>query len=303
MIRVDNVDKAFSKGRKALDGLCIHVDRGSIYGLVGTNGAGKTTVIRSIMGILKPDAGQITVNGQPVYDNTATKQQIGYVSDNPFAFNGYSLREMAAYTAGLYPDWNEDRFRQLVGEYDLDTKSKISSFSKGMRKQAAFSLALAVMPQVLILDEPIDGLDPLVRRKTWKYIIDDVAEREMTVLVSSHNLREMEDYCDHIGIIDEGRMIIERDLDDLKSDVHKVQAAFRNGGEQAFAKAGANLHILHREQRGSVEIFIVRDPAEKIQEAFRPYEPVIFDVLPLTLEEIFIYELGGDRYEIDNIIK
>ena len=302
MIHMNTVDKSFSGGSKALASLCIHVGRGSIYGLVGTNGAGKTTALRCIMGILKPDAGEITVGGEPVFDNAKAKQLIGYVSDDPFAFRGYSLLEMASYTAGLYPTWNEDRFNQLTEEYGLDPKVKLSSFSKGMRKQAAFSLALSIIPEVLVLDEPIDGLDPLVRRKTWKYIIDDVAEREMTVLVSSHNLREMEDYCDHIGIIDRGRMVIERDLEDLKADVHKVQVCFRDPEEKIFAKAGQPLHILHRERRGSVDIAIIRESAEKIERAFRPFDPVILDLLPLTLEEIFIYELGGDDYEISSII-
>ena len=303
MISVLNVDKSFAKGRKALDDLCINVDRGSIYGLVGTNGAGKTTVIRSIMGILKTDAGHITIDGQPVYDNPEAKQKLGYVSDDPFAFRGYSLKEMAAYTAGMYPSWDGERYKALTSEFGLDEKAKLSSFSKGMRKQAAFSLALAVRPEALILDEPIDGLDPIVRRKTWKYIIDDVAEREMTVLVSSHNLREMEDYCDHIGIIDNGHMVIERDLEDLKTDVHKMQVAFRDREGDTFAEAGKDLNVLHRERRGSVDIAIVRESAEKIEAAMRPHDPAILDLLPLTLEEIFIYELGGDNYEISSIIK
>lgn len=303
MICVSNVDKSFVKGSKALDGLCINVDRGSIYGLVGTNGAGKTTIIRSIMGILKVDAGDITVCGEPVYDNAKAKQKLGYVSDDPFAFRGYSLREMGNYTAGFYPAWSEERFGRLAAEYGLDPKAKLSSFSKGMRKQAAFTLALSAMPEVLVLDEPIDGLDPIVRRKTWKYIIDDVAEREMTVLVSSHNLREMEDYCDHIGIIDAGRMVIERDLEDLKTDVHKVQTAFKDTDEDTFGRASEGMRVLHRERRGSVDIAIIREPAEKIEAAMRAHDPAVFDLLPLTLEEIFIYEIGGDDYEISSIIK
>ena len=307
MIRVANVDKRFEKNKKALDSLCINVEKGSIYGLVGTNGAGKTTILRCITGILRPDAGSITVDGQPVYDNDPVKQRIGYVSDDPFAFRGYSLKEMGAYMAGIYERWNEARFREMIRQFRLDEKAKLSSYSKGMRKQASLILAMSVMPDVLILDEPIDGLDPLVRRKVWKIIIDDVAAREMTVLVSSHNLREMEGYCDHIGIISEGRMVIERDLEDLKSDVHKVQVAFH--GTDPFAKAGQreavlrDLHVMHHEQRGSVHIAIMRDPAETIEKALRPFEPAVLDLLPLTLEEIFIYELGGESNEIEGIIE
>ena len=302
MIRVQNAEKSYEKGAKALDGLCINVERGSIYGLVGTNGAGKTTVIKSIMGILMLDGGEITVAGEPVYDNPAIKQKLGYVSDDPFAFRGYTLKEMGAYTAGLYGNWSEERFRAMLADFNLNGKAKLSSFSKGMRKQAAFILAMSVMPEYLILDEPIDGLDPLVRRKVWKYIIDDVAEREMTVLVSSHNLREMEGYCDHIGIISEGRMVIERDLEDLKSDVHKVQVAFREEAEDTFTKATQGMNIMHYEKRGSVHIAIVRESADDILEKLQPFDTPVLDLLPLTLEEIFIYELGGDSHEIDNII-
>ncbi|MDO4868715.1 MAG: ABC transporter ATP-binding protein [Bacillota bacterium] len=303
MIRVIDAVKSFEKGKKALDGLCINVKRGSIYGLVGTNGAGKTTVIKSILGILHLDAGEILVSERLVSDDPQVKQLIGYVSDDPFAFRGYSLKEMGAYTAGLYESWNEERFRQLIGEFELDDKAKLSSFSKGMRKQAAFILALSVMPEYLILDEPIDGLDPLVRRKTWKYIIDDVAEREMTVLVSSHNLREMEGYCDHIGIIADGRMVIERDLEDLKSDIHKIQVAFKDEDEDTFAKATESMAVMHHETRGSVHIAIIREPADKIQEAFSAFDTPVFDMLPLTLEEIFVYELGGETNEIHDIIQ
>jgi len=302
MIRVLNADKSYEKGTKALDGLCINVERGSIYGLVGTNGAGKTTIIRSIMGILKLDAGEITVSGRSVYDNEQVKQKLGYVSDYPFAFRGYTLKEMGEYSAGIFENWNEERFQAMAADYNLNAKAKLSSYSKGMRKQAAFILAMSVMPEYLILDEPIDGLDPLVRRKTWKYIIDDVAEREMTVLVSSHNLREMEGYCDHIGIISEGRMVIERDLEDLKSDVHKVQVAFRDEADDTFAKAMDGMKVMHHEKRGSVHIAIVRESAEKIQETLQKFETPVMDMLPLTLEEIFVYELGGDSHEIDSII-
>ena len=303
MIRVANADKSFEKGKKALDGLCINVKRGSIYGLVGTNGAGKTTIIKSIMGIIRLDAGQIAVGEEEVFDNRNVKQRIGYVSDDPFFFRGYSLGEMGAYMAGLYENWSEERFWGMIGAFGLDAKSRLSSYSKGMKKQAAFILAMSVMPEYLILDEPIDGLDPLVRRKTWKYIIDDVAEREMTVLVSSHNLREMEGYCDHIGIISEGHMIIERDLEDLKSDVHKVQVAFKNEEENAYETAFKEMRVMNHEKRGSVHIAIIREPADVINEALKQFETPVLDLLPLTLEEIFVYELGGDGHEIDSVIE
>jgi ABC-2 type transport system ATP-binding protein len=297
MIKVSQVDKYFDR-TKALDGLDINVEKGSIYGLVGTNGAGKTTVIKSIMGIQRPDAGSISVDGQPVYENPAVKSRIGYVSDDLFFFAGYSLLDMRKYLKGIYPDWNDERFENLVGQFGLDPKGKLNSFSKGMQKQAAIIMALSIMPDVLVLDEPIDGLDPMVRLKAWKYIIEDVAERNVTVLISSHNLREMEGYCDHIGIISNGHMVIERDLEDLKTDVHKVQVAFRGNAGDLYEP----LNVLHRETRGSVDILIIKDKREKIEEVIGRAKPAVFDLLPLSLEEIFIYELGGADDEIRNII-
>lgn len=309
MIKVSGVRKRFD-GVTALDGLDINIEKGSIYGLVGTNGAGKTTIIKQIMGIQRPDEGEITIDGQPVYENTEVKARLGYVSDELYFFPGNGMRETAKFLAGLYPGWDMDRFEKMVADFGLDPKKKITSFSKGMQKQAALIFALSAMPDCLILDEPIDGLDPVVRLKAWKYIIDDVAERQTTVLVSSHNLREMEGYCDHIGIISKGRMVIERDLEDLKSDVHKVQIAFKGGPVEAGAseEAGAaadiygDLNVLHKETRGSVTLLIVRESREKIEEVLRAKDPAILDILPLSLEEIFIYELGGESDEISSII-
>ena len=297
MITVSNVSKMFGSV-KALDDLSLHVKTGSIYGMVGTNGAGKTTIIKHIMGILRQDSGEITVGGEPVFENADIKAKIGYVSDDLYFFPMYTMADMAKYEAGIYPDWDEKRFEEMTAHFKLDKKMKLSSFSKGMQKQAAFILAMSVMPEYLVLDEPIDGLDPIVRLKVWKYIINDVAERQMTVLVSSHNLREMEGYCDYIGILSKGHMVIERDLEDLKSDVHKVQVAFREPKENAYE----DLNVLHFEKRGSVDLLIVRDKREKVEEVINRCDPAVFDILPLSLEEIFIYELGGVSDEIDGII-
>jgi len=297
MISVAKVDKSFD-GFKALDALDINVKRGSIYGLVGTNGSGKTTIIKHITGVLKADTGEIKIDGENVYDNEGIKERVGYIPDDLYFFSSYNLREMAAFYKKLYPKWNGERFEAMIKQFNLDRRRKISRFSKGMQKQAAFSLVMSTMPEILILDEPIDGLDPIVRKLVWKYIVDDVAEREMTVLVSSHNLKELEGICDSIGILSHGHMVLERDLDDLKSDVHKVQLAFSEPTEEPLKK----LNILHRETRGTVELLIVRNKREDIEEAVNPYSPLIFDVLPLTLEEIFIYELGGVDNEVEGIL-
>lgn len=220
------------------------------------------------------------------------------MSDEMYYMPGSTMEDMADYQEGIYPGWSRERYGELIEEFGIDQKVRLSAFSKGMQKQASLILTLSVMPDWLILDELIDGLDPVMRLKAWKAIIDDVAERETTVLLSSHNLREMEGYCDHIGIISDGRMVIERDLEDLKTDVNKVQVAFPGGGECELDR----LNICKREQRGSVELMIVKDSKEKIEKIIGAAQPVLFDILPLTLEEIFIYELGGNDDEIKKIV-
>jgi ABC-2 type transport system ATP-binding protein len=186
----------------------------------------------------------------------------------------------------------------MIKRFELSEKRKLSKFSKGMQKQAAFILTMCSMPDYLILDEPIDGLDPIIRKLVWKYVVEDVAEREMTVLVSSHNLREMEGICDSIGILNKGKMMIERDLDELKSDIHKIQVAFKDVKDNPYGE----LNVLHRETRGTVDLLIVRNPKEVVEKVIEKNHPVVFDLLPLSLEEIFIYELGGGDSEIEGII-
>ena len=297
MIKVSNVDKSFD-GHLALSNLDLNVKKGSIYGLVGTNGAGKTTLIKHVTGVLKQDRGIITIEDQPVYENTSIKKRMGYIPDDLYFFSSYNLKESARFYKSLYPKWDQNRYAQMVKRFNLDEKRKLSKFSKGMQKQAAFILTMSCLPDYLILDEPIDGLDPIIRKLVWKFIVEDVAEREMTVLVSSHNLREMEGICDSIGILNKGRMIIERDLDELKSDIHKIQVAFRDSSDEMYEK----LNVLHREKRGSVELLIVRNRKDMVDQIIKQKDPLVYDLLPLSLEEIFIYELGGGDSEIEGII-
>jgi len=292
-----NVDKSFD-GFKALSDLNLNVKKGSIYGLVGTNGAGKTTLIKHVMGILRQDSGSITIEEKPVYDNLAIKERMGYIPDDLYFFATYNLRESARFYRSLYPNWNQERYNGMVKQFELNEKRKLSKFSKGMQKQAAFILTMSSMPDYLVLDEPIDGLDPIIRKLVWKYVVEDVAEREMTVLVSSHNLREMEGICDSIGILNKGKMMIERDLDELKSDIHKIQVAFKETAGNPYE----GLNVLHKETRGTVDLLIIRNRKELVESIIGKNNPVIFDLLPLSLEEIFIYELGGGDNEIESII-
>lgn len=297
MIQILGLHKAFD-GFPAVTDLHLHVKQGSIYGLIGTNGSGKTTVLNHLAGVLKQDSGTITIKGEPVFDNEPLKRSIGYIPDDLHFFSSYNLKEASGYFRHLYPLWNPKRFSHMTEQFQLSLKKKISRFSKGMQKQAVFCLVMSAMPQILILDEPIDGLDPIIRRLVWKYIIEDVADRQTTVLVSSHNLREMEGICDCIGILNRGRMVLERDLDELKSDIHKIQLAF---SQPVSPDAYEDLNILHRESRGSVELLIVRGLRETVVRRLKEQNPVILDLLPLSLEEIFIYELGGETIELEGL--
>ena len=292
MIELKNITKTFGSF-KALDGLSMTVPKGAVYGLVGPNGAGKSTAIRCMVGVYRPDCGEITVDGAGVYENPALKARIGYIPDDIFYFPAATLEEMRAFYKGLYLDFDDGLFERLYEIFKLPRKSPIRRFSKGMQKQAAFHLAICCRPDVLILDEPVDGLDPVMRRQVMSLILADVAERGTTVLISSHNLRELEDVCDHVGIMDQGRMLLEKSLADMQGTTHKLQLV---------GKVPEGLEVLHESASGRLGTYIIRGSAAQIDEAVAKENPVYYDVLPLSLEEIFIYELGGVNYEVKNII-
>lgn len=298
MIKAENVNKSFD-GFNALNGLSLNVKKGSVYGLIGPNGAGKTTFIKCLMGIYRHSSGNILVDGEEVYENSKLKQRIMYISDDLFFFTTYSIIEMAKYYSEIYENWDWDVFEKLKGIFKIDVKRRCRKLSKGMQKQVAFWLSICARPEVMVLDEPVDGLDPVMRRNTWAIILQEVAERDMTVLVSSHNLRELEDVCDHVGIMYNGKVVIEKALDDVKGEIHKVQIAFKGEAAEKFKE---DLEVLHYNKFGSVETYIIKGNADEIKNKAYKYEPLLYDILPLTLEEIFIYELGGMGYEFENII-
>ena len=232
MIQVENLVKEFD-GLRALDGLCLNVPDGCVYGLVGPNGAGKTTVIRHLTGVYRQDSGCVRIDGQPVYENPAVKQRIACIPDELYARGSETIRDMMQFYRHLYPRFDEARFRQLGEVFALDEKRPLRRFSKGMQKQAAFWLAISCRPDYLILDEPVDGLDPVMRRQVWSIVMDDVSANGTSVLVSSHNLRELEDVCDHVGIMHHGKMMLERSLDALQEDIVKAQLVQKNGAVKA----------------------------------------------------------------------
>ena len=296
MIEVRDLVKSFD-GLRALDGLQLTVPTGAVYGLVGPNGAGKSTLIRHLAGILRQDSGSVTVDGEPVYENPAVKRRIAYIPDEVFYYTQATLRDMKRLYRDLYPSFDRERWEKLAPAFGLDEKRPIRKLSKGQQKQAAFWLALSLRPELVILDEPVDGLDPVMRRQVWSLLLSDVAERGTTVLVSSHNLRELEDVCDHVGILDKGRMLVERSLSELQENLVKIQLALPDGAELP-----EGLEILHESRTGRLRQLILRGRAEELTEKLRAAGPLFLDLLPLNLEEIFIYELGGAEHEVKRIL-
>lgn len=292
MLELRNITKTFGNF-KALDDLSMTVPKGAVYGLVGPNGAGKSTAIRHITGVYRPDSGSVTVEGLPVFENPEVKEKMGYIPDDIFFFPSASLEDMHRFYKGIYPQFDDQLFDRLFEVFQLPRKSPIRRFSKGMQKQAAFHLAICTRPEILVLDEPVDGLDPVMRRQVWSLILSDVAQRETTVLISSHNLRELEDICDHVGIMDHGKMLLERSLADMQGSTVKLQLV---------GDVPPELEILHRAEAGRLKTLVVRGSAEEVAARVQQTAPVYFDVLPLSLEEIFIYELGGVNYEVKNIV-
>ena len=298
MLEAKNVVKTFD-GFRALDSLNMTVPKGAVYGLVGPNGAGKSTIIRHLAGIYRQDSGEVLLDGQPVYENPAVKRRMTVIGDDWYYFPQANIREMPRFFAGLYPAFSWERYEKLKQVFPLDEKMMLRRMSKGMQKQAAFWLAVCCMPEYLILDEPVDGLDPVMRRQVWSLLLGDVSERGTTVLVSSHNLRELEDVCDHVGILNRGQVLLERSLSDLQDNTVKLQVAYAGVTEPMLP---SELNILHRSHVGRVYTYIVRGSRAEILRRMEITEPILLESIPLTLEEIFIYELGGVDYAAKDIL-
>ena len=296
MIEVKQLCKSFD-GCRALCGLDITVPDASVYGLVGPNGAGKSTLINHLAGILRQDSGEVLIDSQPVYENPAVKRRVAYIPDEIFYYPQATIDDMARFYRSVYPTFSTEKFKSLAPAFELDTNRVMRKLSKGMQKQAAFWIALSCRPDYFILDEPVDGLDPVMRRRVWQLMLSDVAERGMSVLVSSHNLRELEDVCDHVGIMNRGRMLVERSLSELQENIVKVQIALNDG-----AALPEGLEILHESRTGRLRQLILRGKAEEITNRLAAAQPLFMDVLPLNLEEIFIYEQGGAENEVRDII-
>ena len=297
MIEVKNVVKTFG-GFRALDGATMTVPDGGVYGLVGPNGAGKSTIIRHITGIYRQNSGEVLVDGEAVYENPEKKALIAAIPDDWYYFPSATVRDMMQFYRGFYPRFDLDRYHRFKDVFDIPEKSVIRRLSKGMQKQVAFWLAMCCRANYLVLDEPVDGLDPVMRRQVWSLMMNDVSEYGTTVLVSSHNLRELEDVCDHVGIMNRGKVLLERSLSDLQENIVKLQVVWQSEAPVL----PADIQVLHTSNTGRVYTYIIRGNADAVTERIGREQPLMLEAMPLSLEEIFIYELGGEQYAVKEIV-
>lgn len=291
LITAKNVVKKFDKFT-ALNHFNMNVPEGSIYGLVGPNGSGKTTTIKHLIGMYKQDEGEILVNNEKVYDNEKVKSKIAYISDDLYFFHGYSIKDMAKFYSKIYKNFSFEKFNDLQKVFNIDIKRKVNKLSKGMKKQVAFWLTISCNPEIMILDEPIDGLDPIMKENVWKILLEEVKKRKMTVIISSHNLKELENVCTNIGIMKNGEMVLEKELEKKDNNIQKVQIVFSNNSQ--ISKIREKLSILKKEKVGSVYYFIVKGEQKEIEEILDKYKLTLKEFLPLSLEEVFMFENGGE---------
>ena len=296
MLESKGVVKTFDSST-ALNGINMCVPQGAVYGLVGPNGAGKTTLLRCAVGAYKPDSGEILVDGEPVWENIGVKSNMFFIPDEPYFYPQATLKQMSDFYSRIYPQFDKALYERLQKAFDFDDRKPLRSMSRGMKKQAAFRLALSARPKFLILDEPVDGLDPVMRRQVWSLIMGAMAESDLTVLISSHNLRELEDVCSHVGIISQGKMILERKLEELQDNIVKLQAVLPEG-----AALPEKMKVLHEQSSGKLRTFILRAASEEAERAATEAGAVYAEAVPLTLEEIFVYELGGENYAVKGIL-
>ena len=298
MIKADNLTKRF-QGVTAVDHIHAEIQDGTVFGLIGTNGAGKSTFLRMAAGILKPDEGTITLDGESVFEDTRVKARCFYIPDEPYFLGNGTADDMKTFYQGIYPKFDTDRFGKLLKSFELDGRRKIQTFSKGMKKQLAVLLGICAGTDYLFCGETFDGLDPVMRQTVKSLFANDLEERHLTPVIASHNLRELEDICDHVGLLHRGGMLLSKDLDDMKMNIHKIQCVLPAGLDRTNLQ---DLDIMTTEQRGSLLTLTVRGQKEEIQARMQSYHPVFFEMIPLSLEEIFISETEVAGYDIKKLI-
>ena len=297
-VNVRNVDKSFG-AKKAVSNVDLVITPGTMHGLLGSNGAGKTTFMKTLMGIYKTDSGEVLFDDKNIYENTEMKSEVIFIQDIPFFFASATLNKMAEFYRGIYPRWSEKRFQQLTRHFKLNPNQNLNALSKGMRRQASFILAISSRPKVMLLDEPFDGLDPIIRQQIKNILLQDIAGHNMTVIASSHNLREMEDICDSVSIMHHGELLFNRDLSEIKGSHCKLQIAFNQLPDDKFFE---DIGAVHKNVKGRIITCIIKGDILDVEKKITKYNPLMYDILPLTLEEIFTYEMGEKGYEISNII-
>ena len=298
MIKADNLTKRF-QGVTAVDHIHAEIQDGTVFGLIGTNGAGKSTFLRMVAGILQPDEGTITLDGEAVFEDIRVKARCFYIPDEPYFLGNGTADDMKTFYQGIYPNFDTDRFGRLLKSFELDGRRKIQTFSKGMKKQLAVLLGICAGTDYLFCDETFDGLDPVMRQTVKSLFANDIEERHLTPVIASHNLRELEDICDHVGLLHRGGMLLSKDLDDMKMNIHKIQCVLPAGLDRTNLQ---DLDIMTTEQRGSLLTLTVRGQKEEIQARMQSYHPVFFEMIPLSLEEIFISETEVAGYDIKKLI-
>ncbi|HHV13297.1 MAG TPA: ABC transporter ATP-binding protein [Clostridiales bacterium] len=299
MIEAVKVSKRFDT-IQAVDQVSVTVKEGNVFGLIGTNGAGKSSFIRMLCGIIRPDSGSITFDGQKVYENVETKRQLFYISDEQYYFSNSTPKELRQFYQVVYPGFDVGRFGQLLGQFELDANRKISTFSKGMKKQLSILCGICANTKYLFCDETFDGLDPVIRQAVKSIFAKEIAERNMTVIIASHNLRELEDICDHVGLMHKGGILLSKELFDMKLNIHKVQCVF--GAEADVGRIFQGMEVLKTETRGSLYTITVRGTAEEVEKRMEKAAPVFSEVIPLSLEEIFVSETEVVGYDIKKLI-
>ncbi len=299
MIEIKNVTKEFD-GFLAVNDISTVIEDGQVFGLVGTNGAGKSTLLRMIAGVLKPAKGQILIDGIDVYNNPDIKAQVFYISDEQYFFPGATTADMKKFYSGQYPNFDNERFDALISKFGLTLDRKISTFSKGMKKQLSVVLGVCSNTRYLLCDETFDGLDPVMRQAVKKIFIAELEDRNMTPIIASHNLRELEDICDHVGLLHQGGILFSKDMDEMKLAIHRVQVVFESERDKDSFEAGTD--IVADETRGSLHTYTVRGNRDDLEEALRSVQTIFSEILPLSLEEIFISETEVVGYDIKNII-
>ena len=297
MIELKNVKMSF-EDFNALDGVDIAIEKGTAFGLLGSNGAGKSTILRLITGVYEPAEGEVLVDGEPVFDNVSAKQKVFFINDETVQFGAMTLLDMKNYYKGFYPNFSEEIFDKLNSAIKLPEKKRLDKFSKGMKRQAVVITGLACCTDYLLLDEAFDGLDPTMRGIVKRMLVDAMLDRQLTTVISSHNLKEINEVCDTAALLHQGKLLFNSEIDKVKSGIHKVQAAF---GVEFTEKDFDTPDVLHYERNQSITYLIIKGSEEEIRRKLADKSPIVLDIIPLTLEEVFIYEMEGMGYDFNGI--